>query len=284
MKLGIVDVGGGMRGIYSAGILDFCLENGISFDCCFGVSAGSANLITYLAGQHGRNYRFYHDYSFRKKYMGIGNRIFKGSYFDLDYIYGKIGASNGEDPLDHDTFSKNKAKFFVVAEEAVSGKTVYFTKNTIKKDDYRVLMASSSIPFINKPYNIAGTLYYDGALADPVPISKAFAEGCDKVVLILSKPLNEPFDYRTDVILSNFIKKSFHASYHKLLMRAERYDCSVALANQYEAMDKLLILAPEQTFGVGAIKKTKKGLERLYSLGKKDGQKIIDWLSGFDKN
>ena len=278
MKLGVVDVGGGMRGVYASGILDHCLEKGISFDCCVGVSAGSANLITYLAGQQNRNFVFYHDYSFRKRYMGLGNLITKGSYFDLNYIYGKLGNSDGENPLDYEAYAKNKADFFVVAEEAVTGKPVYFTRNDIHKDDCRALMASSSIPGINRPFNINGKLYFDGALADPVPIQKAFEEECHKVVLILSKPMDEPFDYQTDVFLANLIKNKYPISAKKLMLRAEAYERSLALAAQYEAMGRLLILAPEQTFGVTAIKRTKEGLEQLYALGKADGAKIENWL------
>ena len=127
MKLGVVDVGGGMRGMYTAGVLDYCLEAGIKFDCCIGVSAGSANLISYLAGQHGRNYKFYYEYSFRKKYMGLGNFLFSGSYFNLNYIYGTLANSGGEYPLDYDAYKKNPADFFVVAEDAVSGDTTRAT-------------------------------------------------------------------------------------------------------------------------------------------------------------
>ena len=278
MKLGVVDVGGGMRAVYNAGVLDYCLEAGIKFDCCVGVSAGSANLITYLAGQKERNFKFYHEYSFRKKYMGLGNLIFGGSYFNLNYIYGTLGNSDGENPLDYEAYKNNPADFFVVAEDAVSGAPVYFTRNNIKKDDCRVLMASSSIPGINKPYSINGRLYYDGALADPVPIQKAFMEGCDRVVLLLTKPMDEPFDYQTDVFLANLIRNQFPASANKLMLRAEKYERSIALANQYASMNRLLFIAPEQTYGVTATKRTKKGLENLYALGKADGEKISAWL------
>ena len=278
MKLGVVDVGGGMRGIYAAGVLDYCLDAGIEFDCCVGVSAGSANLITYLAGQKERNFKFYHDYSFRRKYMGLTNFIFSGSYFNLNYIYGTLGNSDGENPLDYEAYDKHKASFFVVAEDANSGEAVYFTRDDIAKDNCRVLMASSSIPGINRPFPIGKRLYFDGALADPVPIQKAFMEGCDRVVLLLSKPMNEPFDYQTDVFLANLIQNEYPVSANKLMLRAEKYERSIALANQYASMNRLLFLAPSETFGVTATKKTKKGLEKLYALGKQDGEKITSWL------
>ena len=71
MKIGVVDVGGGLRGIYAAGVFDYCMDENIKFDCCIGVSAGSANVASYLSGQRGRNYKFYTDYAFRNQYMGM---------------------------------------------------------------------------------------------------------------------------------------------------------------------------------------------------------------------
>lgn len=88
MKYGVIDVGGGLRGIYGAGVLDRCLEEDLRFDLCIGVSAGSANMASYLAGQHGRNKPFYDEYSFRREYMSVHNLIRKHSYLDLGYVYG----------------------------------------------------------------------------------------------------------------------------------------------------------------------------------------------------
>lgn len=101
MKLGIIDVGGGTRGIYGAGVFDRLLEEGITCDYFIGVSAGAANGASYLAGQAYRNYRFYNDYAFRKEYMSLRNFIRTGSYIDLDYVFSYLTNSNGEDPLDY---------------------------------------------------------------------------------------------------------------------------------------------------------------------------------------
>ena len=95
MKTGVVDVGGGLRGIYAAGVFDWCMDNGIRFDLGIGVSAGSANLASYAAGQRGRNFRFYTEYAFRHQYMGLGNFISKRSLFDPDYVYGTLSCSDG---------------------------------------------------------------------------------------------------------------------------------------------------------------------------------------------
>lgn len=100
MKIGVVDVGGGFRGIYAVGVLDYCLDNNIKFILGIGVSAGSANLISYAASQRGRNYKFYTDYGFRKQYASMGNFIFKKSYVDMDYVYGTLSNADGEYPFE----------------------------------------------------------------------------------------------------------------------------------------------------------------------------------------
>ena len=90
MKTALIDVGGGLRGVYAAGVLDYCLDEKIAFDLCIGISAGSANVAAYLAGQRGRNYRYYTQYPFRKEYMSLQNFRRKKSYLDLEYIYGTL--------------------------------------------------------------------------------------------------------------------------------------------------------------------------------------------------
>lgn len=174
MKTGVVDVGGGLRGVYASGIFDFCLDTGIQFDLGIGISAGSANVSSYIAGQKKRNYLFYTEYPFRKEYMGLKNFLFKKSYIDLDYVYGTLSNSDGENPLDYQRFLKCPTEFIAVATNAQTGAAAYFGKSDLHQDDYNVLKASSAIPFVCHPYEVNGILYYDGALGDTVPIEKAF--------------------------------------------------------------------------------------------------------------
>ncbi len=189
MKYGVIDVGGGLRGIYGAGVLDRCLEEDLRFDLCIGVSAGSANMASYLAGQHGRNKPFYDEYSFRREYMSVHNLIRKHSYLDLSYVYGTLSNAGGENPLDYAALARSPAELCVVAANAQNGEAQYFTKADLHPDDYRILMASCCIPVIDQPCVIDGVPYFDGGLADPVPLEWAFAHGCDRVALILTKPI-----------------------------------------------------------------------------------------------
>lgn len=249
MKTGVVDVGGGLRGIYAAGVLDYCMDCGIRFNLGIGVSAGSANLASYTAGQRGRNYKFYTEYAFRKKYMSITNFIFKRSYVDMDYVYGTLCRADGEYPLDYPSLRDNPMEFYVVTTDAQTGQAKYFDKRDIKQDDYAVLKASSAIPFICKPYAVQGRPYYDGALGDPVPVEKAFELGCDRVVVILTKPEKELRTSHKDEKLARHISKKYPEAANNLCKRAMRYNESVKLAQQYAKQGKVLIVAPDDTCG-----------------------------------
>ena len=109
----------------------------------------------------------------------------------MDYVYGTLSNHDGKNPLDYAALRDNPMEFIVVAANAETGEAKYFDKRDIQQDDYDVFKAFSSIPFVCKPYFIQGVPYYDGALGNPVPIEKAFAYGCDRVVLLLTKPEND---------------------------------------------------------------------------------------------
>lgn len=278
MKIGLIDVGGGMRGTYATGILDFCLENDINFDCCIGVSAGSLNLVNFISKQKGRNFRYYFDYAFRKEYSGIGCWLKTKSYLNLKYIYETLANSDGEDPLDYDSLMKNPTDFFVVAEECVSGRTKYFTKEDIKQDNYRVLSASCNIPIMNRPVEIDGIAYYDGGFADPVPVQKAFEEGCDKVVLILTRPVDIPRSSKRDEIFAKLLKHKYPKAAEGLANRALKYNNSVELAKKLQEQGKVLILSPSNVYGLDTLTRNKESMMKLYEDGKKDGKLILEWL------
>lgn len=278
MKTGIVDVGGGLRGVYAAGLFDYCLDMGIQFDFCIGVSAGSANVTSYIAGQKKRNYPFYTEYPFRKEYMSIRNFLFKRSYIDMDYLYGTLSNSTGENPLDYPSLKKSSAELVVVATNAQTGKAVYFDKDDLKQDEYDILKASSSIPFVCKPYEIDGVFYYDGALGDPVPVEKAFQCGCDKVVVILSKPKDVMRSPKKDNILADRIQKKYPLAAEQLKKRAEHYNQGVQLSKEYETQGRVLIVAPDDTCGVDTLTKNREALQRFYEKGYRDAQAIPEFL------
>lgn len=278
MKTGIVDVGGGFRGIYAAGVFDFCLEQGIRFDLVAGVSAGSANAVSYLAGQRGRNYRFYTEYAFRKEYIGAKNVLTKGSYIDLDYVYGTLSASAGECPLDYQALMDNPAELLVVATNALTGSAKFFDKSDLKQDNYDICKASSAIPFVCRPYEINWMPYYDGALSDPVPVEKAFACGCGKVVVVLTRPADTTRAPGRDPFFASRIQRRYPFAAQKLRTRAQRYNEGVALAKKYAAEGRALLISPDSTCGLNTLTRDKAALIQFYHKGRRDARAIVDFL------
>ena len=206
------------------------------------------------------------------------NFILGKGFFDVDYVYGTLSNSNGENPLDYPALRDNPTEFIVIATDAITGEAVYFDKSSFSQDNYAPLKASSSIPFINKPYYIDGKQYYDGALGNPVPVEKAFELGCDLVVLILTKPADKPREQGSDAKLAKKIKKKYPKAAEQLCLRAQHYNEGVAIAQEYAKQGKLIIISPDDTCGVDTLHKDKESLKKLYEKGYADGHKIKEFL------
>lgn len=279
MKTGIIDVGGGLRDIYGAGILDGCLDQGISFDYGIGVSAGSGNIATFLAGQRGRNKRFYSDYAMRKEYMSLSNLIKKRKYMDLDYIYGTLANSTGEDPMDYEAFVCNPMVFEVVSTDARTGEPVYFDGKKMPLDHYDILKASSCIPVICAPYPIGDKIYFDGGLSDPVPIQRAWDHGVERLVVILTKPRDLIRDPKKDALPAKVLAHSYPQAAQALALRAKVYNRQVAQAKEGEAQGKVCILAPDGIGDLKTLTRDSQQLEILYQKGVQDAHKIRKFLN-----
>lgn len=277
--VGILDVGGGMRGVYTGGIYDYLLDKGIDIEYCLGVSAGSANLITYIAGQRGRLKRFYFDYAFEKEYMSAGNYLKKGMYIDLDYIYSGITDSTGKDPLDYNAIMKSDKTFVAVTTEAHTGQARYFSKNDIAFDEFTLMKASCAIPVAcREPIFFKGEYHFDGGLADPVPYKKAFEDGCDKLIICLTLPLDYEKSAMPEHLVRTLLKKYPEIAV-KVISSHTDYKKRIEEILELEKQGKVLILAPRECFGIKTATREKEGLRKLYELGYSDGKKIEEFLS-----
>ena len=275
---GVIDVGGGMRGIYAAGILDCCLDERVHLDVGIGISAGSANIGSYLGGQRGRNLKYYTEYAFRREYMSLHNLRTIGSFLNLDYIYSTLSNSDGEYPLDYSEIASNPASFIVIATNALTGEAKYFDKSDLAQDSYDIFKASCAIPSVCKPYFIDGIPYFDGALSDCIPLDKAFSMGCDRVVLILTKPRDTIRTSKKDDMLAAGIRKQYPNAARSFHERAYRYNREVLRAKELEKEGRVLIVAPEDTEGVDTLTRDKGAFYRLYTRGYQDGHKIRQYL------
>lgn len=279
-KTAIIDVGGGYRAIFGAGVLDRCLADDITFDACYGISAGSANLSSYLANQPGRTYRFYTRYAFRKEYASVDNFVKDHNFVNLDYIYSTLSDHDGEDPLDYETFLNNPTEFTIVACDARDGSTKYFTKkDDLSYESIAPIKASSAVPVANDPYMVNGVPYYDGGIADPIPVQKAIDDGCDRVVVVLTRLKDVLREQKKDIGPARILKHRYPAAAERLLNRYRTYNDEVALAKEYEKDGRALIIAPDDLCGLNTLSKTYEGLERMYRKGYAAAGVIADYLA-----
>lgn len=278
MKNGIIDVGGGFRDIYGAGVLDWCLDHGIHFDYALGVSAGTANLVTYLAGQRGRSHTFYTEYAFRKEYASLGNFLRTRSYVDLDYAYGTLSNEGGEYPLDFDAFFANPADFVAVACDARTGEPIYHPKSRVRRNDCDPLKQSSALPVFIQPYVVDGVPGFDGGIVDPIPLGRAFADGCDRVVLILTRPVDTRREQKKDVMPARVLARRWPHAAERLLERYRVYNEGIERALEYQRQGRVLIVAPDDICGLSTLERSREKLEMLYQKGLKDAEAIEGFL------
>lgn len=277
--IGCIDVGGGLRDIYGAGVFDYLLDEKIYFDLCIGISAGSANCASYVARQRGRNKKFYTEYSLRKEAMSPKNIVKTGEYLDLNYIYGSLSQSDGESPLDYETLRNSETEFIVVATDAETGNPRYFNKrDDIRKNDYKIIMASSCLPFVSKPVEIYSREYFDGGISDPLPIQKALDKGCDKLVIILTKPIDTELKTMKNDVAARMIKNRYPNMVKALDTQLQKYSENLVRALELQEEGKAIIIAPDDIFGMKTLTKDVDKLTALYKKGYSDAAKIKKFL------
>ncbi|MSS19728.1 patatin-like phospholipase family protein [Pseudoramibacter porci] len=282
-KVAVIDVGGGQRGIYGAGVFDTCLDDNVRFDMTYGISAGSANVTSYLAGQRGRNYVYYSEYCLRKEYKSFKVLMKAHAFIDLHYVYETLSNSDGEYPLDYPAMMANPAPCTVIATEAETGFPHYFTKADFAQDQYQVIIASCSVPVFTRPAPVGKHLYFDGAISNPIPIQKAFDDGADAVVLILTRPKDFFRKTSTDAALSKILKHRYPEAAKVYARRALTYNRDLRKALELEKQGRVLIVAPDSIAGMKTLGTDPEAGEKLYHKGLEDGKAIAAFVERWQK-
>ena len=272
-KTGLLVEGGGMKCAYSAGVLDVFLDEGITFDYCIGVSAGAANLLSYLAGQRGRNRRFYCEHVKDPRYLGMKNFVRTGSMFGLEYIYGELSTEGGEDPLDFEAVMANPSELVFPATDAATGKARYFTKAELKKNCYEPVMATSALPVMCRPVPYEDQVYYDGGVSDSLPVKKMLADGCDRIVALFSKPagfLMRPQKYRRSYTLA--LHRKYPNMVQALNHRHEQYNRSITKIRELEEQGSAFTFAPSGEVAISTYTSDPAVMQQLYDNGVQDAR------------
>lgn len=278
IEAGLVVEGGGMRGVYTAGVLDYFMEKNLYFDDCYGVSAGACHISSYVSKQIGRSIKVTLDYINDKRYCSVNSLIKTGDMFGVEMLYDII--PNKLELYDYDTFNKFKGNFYSVVTNCKTGKAEYIKIKDMKKDIIAV-RASSSLPLLSRIVEINGKEYLDGGITDSIPIKKSIKDGHKKNVVILTR--DKTYRKSKPKFLSFFKLK--YKKYPNLVKAIENrykmYNETLDFIEEEKAKNKVFIIQPKLPVKISRIEKDKDKLKALYNQGYEDAKEIYEDLMKF---
>ena len=282
VQAGLVLEGGGMKGIYTAGVLDFFMEKDLYFQNVYGVSAGACHLCSYISWQPKRAYHVSLDYLRDKNYCSMRSLLTTGSLFGLQYIYGTMTNEGGGDPLDYDAYHNNPTEAYLPATDAETGLPHYFNKNEIRRNEYQPIMATCALPVACRPISYEGHVYYDGGVSDSMPIEHALEHGCDRLIVIFSKPRGFRMKPQGGKIVYTLgLKHKYPKIVEDLNHRHEVYNRQMDMVDTLEKEGKVMTFCPSADIKIGTYTTDPAVMMQLYDNGIADAQKQMSQIKEF---
>lgn len=281
-KVGLVLEGGALRGIYSAGVVDFFMEKGITFPYMIGVSAGMGNLVCYAAGQKGRSKKvIMHENT--DSYYGLGQFRKSKKFLNLDVIVEDYATEIF--PLDFETFFNNPAQLECVITNCETGQAEYTDDLRNKEGLFKNSKASCSIPFVCDPVEINGFHYMDGSIADSLPVERALSQGCDKVVVVLTRPMTDSAtDYlKYRPLIERLYRKNYPNFCTTLYNRKTEYVEQMDKICQLEREGKVFMIRPSGKT-IGHFERASDRILDCYQMGINDVTEKYEDLIEFMKS
>lgn len=275
LQTSIILEGGGIRGIYTAGVLDCFLEKGIRTDALFGVSAGIINGINYISGQKGRSLRVNTEYLHDKRYLSLYSLITTGNIFGVDFCYNVI--PNSLQPFDYDTFHKSRTKCFATVSNLVTGQAEYKLCTDMRKDIVYV-RASASLPLVSQIVRIDGSPYLDGGICDSIPLAASMRHGYKKHIVVLTRPE----EYRKKPShMSGAIAHTYRD--YPNFVRAYRtrhlhYNHTLDFIKKQKNAGNAFVIRPSRLINIGRLEKNPEKIHAMYELGYTDAKKALPKL------
>ncbi len=277
MKSGLILEGGAMRAIYTAGVLDVFMEQGITFDGLLGVSAGAIHGSVYLGNQPGRTIRYYKKYSRHKNFMSFYSLLTTGSLVGEQFCYHDL--PDRLDPFDYDTFANSNTAYYAVCTDLDTGKAVYQRCTDLRREmDY--MRASASMPLVSTIVTVEGRHLLDGGVADSIPVQAALDLGYPKRVVVLTQPAG----YRKKPMKLGLAKLLYRAypNFIKTMEQRHRiYNRTLDEIARLEEQSEILVIRPTKDLGIGRMEKDPARLEQQYNLGREDAINKLEELKEF---
>ena len=278
-KKGLILEGGAMRGLFTAGVMDVLMENGVEFDGIIGVSAGAAFGCNYKSGQIGRALRYNIKYCRDKRYCGINSLLKSGNIYNTDFCYGEVPLSL--DKFDFDAYLKNPAEFYVVCTDVESGRPVYHKYTGAEDSGFDWIRASASMPLVSQIVNIDGKKLLDGGISDSIPVKYFESIGYNKNVAVLTQTK----EYRKGKNRMMPLIRRRYKMYPKLIEVAENrflmYNAQKEYVSKREAEGELFVIRPDEPIPVGRVEKNPKRLKLAYDIGRSTANKKLDGLIAY---
>jgi predicted patatin/cPLA2 family phospholipase len=277
-QAGLVLEGGGMKGVYTAGVLDFFLDKGLEFSSVYGVSAGACHMTSYLSKQRGRALDISIDYLKSRKYCSVESLLTTGDLFNVQTAYHLV--PDYLNPFDYEAFKKYEGRAYAVATDIEAGTPVYFRIRDVKKD-MDAIRASASLPLVSRNVRIGNHLYLDGGISDAIPIRKSILDGNSKNVVVLTK--EEGFVRQPTTQLP--LLKMRYFRYPKVAeLMAERhitYNNTMDYLYDQQKNGQAFVIRPAEKSNVGRIEKDEDKLKTLYKQGYADAEALYEPLLNY---
>lgn len=266
MKTGLVLEGGGMRGMFTCGVLDVMMERGLRFDGAAGISAGAVFGCNMKSRQPGRALRYNMKYIRDPRYMSLRSLIGTGDLFGADFCYREL--PRNLDPFDTEAFRKNPMAFYAGATDISTGGIAYHLCADGGEEDMLWLRASASLPFVSRPVEISGRVYLDGGIAEAVPLSVMEKEGYDRLVLVLTRPKGCRKKKGRPLPRILPMARKYPALAEALDKRADMYNRQMDSIDRSEAEGRFFVIRPPRPLDVRRIERRPAELERAWRIGR----------------
>ena len=279
MKTGLVLEGGGVRGIYTAGVLDTLIDNGISFDGVIGVSAGAVHGCSYLSGQRGRSLRYYLKYCNDPRFMSFRNWLKTGDVVDEQFSYHDLPEKL--EIYDYEAFSKNTTPFYAVCTNIENGQAEYI-QITDMLGEIDVLRASASLPYFSRIVEFGGKKYLDGGCADSIPLDAFVKMGYEKNVVVLTRP-DGYLKSKEMVALAKIVYRKYPKFIETIKHRHENYNQSIEQVARAEKEGSVFVIRPSSAPPAARMEHDPSKIQATYDLGVTDTKNVIKKLIEFLK-
>ncbi|MBR6664348.1 MAG: patatin family protein [Lachnospiraceae bacterium] len=278
-QAGLVLEGGGMKGAYTAGVLDFFLEKEIEFSSVYGVSAGAVHMCSYLSKQKGRSIRISTKYGADPRYCSLASLLLTGDLFNVKTCYDTV--PNKWEPFDHKTYENYQGKAYAVVTNIETGKAEYLRVKECHEGLQKV-RASASLPLVSRNVPIGDNLYLDGGMSDAIPIAKSVMDGNTKNVVVLTKEVGY---VRKPTSKPGLLKLRYGKKYPKVVELMQNrhivYNETLEYLKRLEESGKVFIIRPKKASDVGRLEKDAKKLQALYEEGYEDAKACLEDLIKF---